>query len=112
MENFPSYQAYRQLIPKYENIQQFIQIIELLKDSNLKLGLIREWRAFKYLKNNSKFGHKFMISNSSQDLQGIDIISYDDKGRMKYTFSVSGFEKDLLADYSIVVFEEIWNNNK
>lgn len=110
-QSFIAYQTCRQVIPYFKKLQEFKQDIRWIShslDEDAWIGLIREFRAFWYLKGNRKFGLVFKMSETSLDKQGIDIISYDEKHNVKYTFSVSGFSKDTRADYSIIVKKDIW----
>lgn len=105
--DFIIYQKIRQKITDINSFKLFKEEINKYKLNNhLKLGLIREFRAYYWLSKKYK-NDLVKISTSLEDREGIDIIIYKKKSLVnKIYFAVSGFaDKEIHnnCNYKIIV---------
>lgn len=98
-----NYQQLRMEIPFTITLNEFNDLLKLAKLSkDQRLGIVREWRAFWYLRTRFAWANTLFVSDLHNDHNGVDFIGQ--RHGKKVTIQVGGYyKKEYVTDYYLMV---------
>lgn len=98
-----NFQELREEIPFTISLNDFNDLLKVSYLSNdQKLGLVREWRAFWYLRKRFAWANTLFVTNLQGDHNGVDFTAI--RFGKKVTFQVGGhYRKSFNTDYYLMV---------